>query len=254
MQSIGEKLEEARKRQGISIREAAEATKIRADFLIDFENNRFGQDLPDIYKRGFIKIYARFLRMDAEKAVSDFVLAYTGHSSHKKEKNSLGEVEVESYQNQYTGDTQSEENKVKIDQSVYWKTGIILILVILFMGVVALVVSVLTKEASLPDNSSDSATTTTTGTSNSEGSRITQPNGRKQIILVATGNTDVLIRDATNKQNVIYKGSLVTGQKVPLELNGKLEVISTEVQNIQVERDGGTKRFQGTGTGKFFIE
>ena len=33
MQSIGERLEEARKRKGISLREAAEATKIRSDFL-----------------------------------------------------------------------------------------------------------------------------------------------------------------------------------------------------------------------------
>ena len=30
MQSIGERLEEARKKKGISLREAAEATKIRA--------------------------------------------------------------------------------------------------------------------------------------------------------------------------------------------------------------------------------
>ena len=34
MQTIGEKLEEARKRKGVSVREAAETTKIRGDYLL----------------------------------------------------------------------------------------------------------------------------------------------------------------------------------------------------------------------------
>ncbi|MDP5080533.1 MAG: helix-turn-helix domain-containing protein, partial [Opitutales bacterium] len=47
MQSIGERLEEARKRKGISLREAAEATKIRGDFLGYFEQNKFDFELPE---------------------------------------------------------------------------------------------------------------------------------------------------------------------------------------------------------------
>ena len=44
MQTIGERLEEARKRKGISIREAAENTKIRGDYLQKFEANTFDID------------------------------------------------------------------------------------------------------------------------------------------------------------------------------------------------------------------
>ena len=44
MQSIGERLEEARKRKGISLREAAEATKIRSDFLGYIEQNKMDFD------------------------------------------------------------------------------------------------------------------------------------------------------------------------------------------------------------------
>ena len=58
MQSIGERLEEARKKKGISIREAAEATKIRGDYLQQFENNRFDINLTEIYVRGFLRAYA----------------------------------------------------------------------------------------------------------------------------------------------------------------------------------------------------
>ncbi len=72
MQTIGERLEEARKRKGISIREAAETTKIRGDYLQKFEANSFDVDLPPLYVRGFLRSYARFLELDPERLVSDF--------------------------------------------------------------------------------------------------------------------------------------------------------------------------------------
>ncbi len=58
MQTIGERLEEARKKKGISLREAAEATKIRGDYLQKFEGNHFDIGLTEIYVRGFLRTYA----------------------------------------------------------------------------------------------------------------------------------------------------------------------------------------------------
>ncbi|MEN9661793.1 MAG: hypothetical protein RL324_742 [Verrucomicrobiota bacterium] len=71
MQTIGERLEEARKRKGISIREAAEATKIRGDYLQKFENNQFDINLAEIYVRGFLRGYAQFLKLPADKIIND---------------------------------------------------------------------------------------------------------------------------------------------------------------------------------------
>lgn len=72
MQTIGERLEEARKRKGISIREAAEATKIRGDYLQRFENNQFDINLSELYVRGFLRTYSNFLKLPAERVVSDY--------------------------------------------------------------------------------------------------------------------------------------------------------------------------------------
>ena len=72
MQSIGEQLEEARKRKGISLREASEATKIRSDFLSSIEQNHFDFELPEIYKRGFIKNYANYLELDSQSILNDY--------------------------------------------------------------------------------------------------------------------------------------------------------------------------------------
>ncbi len=72
MQTIGERLEEARKRKGISIREAAEATKIRSDYLHKFESNQFDLNLAEIYVRGFLRSYAVFLKLPADKIINDY--------------------------------------------------------------------------------------------------------------------------------------------------------------------------------------
>ena len=72
MQTIGERLEEARKKKGISIREAAEATKIRGDYLQKFESNQFDIGLTEIYTRGFLRTYANFLKVPADRIVNDY--------------------------------------------------------------------------------------------------------------------------------------------------------------------------------------
>jgi len=72
--AIGQKLEDARNRKGISIREASESTKIRGDFLSSFEAGNFDINLPEVYLRGFIRVYARFLGIDPESAVADLNL------------------------------------------------------------------------------------------------------------------------------------------------------------------------------------
>jgi transcriptional regulator with XRE-family HTH domain len=72
MQTIGERFEEARKKKGISIREAAEATKIRGDYLQKFESNHFDIGLTEIYTRGFLRNYANFLKVPADRLLNDY--------------------------------------------------------------------------------------------------------------------------------------------------------------------------------------
>jgi len=72
MQTIGERLEDARKRKGISIREAAEATKIRGDYLQRFEGNQFDLGLAEIYVKGFLRSYSHFLNLPADRIINDF--------------------------------------------------------------------------------------------------------------------------------------------------------------------------------------
>jgi cytoskeletal protein RodZ len=80
MQTIGERLEEARKKKGISIREAAEATKIRGDYLSKFESNQFDINLTELYVRGFLRTYAGFLKLPADRILNDYAALGRGES------------------------------------------------------------------------------------------------------------------------------------------------------------------------------
>ena len=80
MQTIGERFEDMRKRKGVSIREAAEATKIRGDYLQKFESNQFDIGLSDIYVRGFLRSYAQFLQLPSDRIVNDYASLAQGES------------------------------------------------------------------------------------------------------------------------------------------------------------------------------
>lgn len=95
MQSLGERLEEARKRKGLSIREAAEATKIRGDYLQKFESNSFGLDLPPLYVRGFVRAYARYLDFDPQRFLAEYdsVMAGESRTPRRETRENYGRVE-----------------------------------------------------------------------------------------------------------------------------------------------------------------
>jgi transcriptional regulator with XRE-family HTH domain len=96
MQTIGERLEEARKRKGISIREAAEATKIRSDYLHKLESNSFDLNLPEIYVRGFLQNYANYLKLGAEKILADYktLAPNEGRSSRRDNRETYGRMDL----------------------------------------------------------------------------------------------------------------------------------------------------------------
>jgi cytoskeletal protein RodZ len=69
-QSMGDYLRAARRRRRVSIERAAEDTKIRADFLMRMESDEF-DFLAAAYVRGFLKNYARYLRVDPEPLLTE---------------------------------------------------------------------------------------------------------------------------------------------------------------------------------------
>jgi cytoskeleton protein RodZ len=62
--SIGEALRSAREAQGKSVEDAAAATRIRSSYLEALEQEHFEQLGGNVYAKGFLRSYAKFLGVD----------------------------------------------------------------------------------------------------------------------------------------------------------------------------------------------
>lgn len=277
MPNIGDRLEEARKRQGISIREAAEATKVRSDFLTHFENNQFDFDLPDVYKRGFLKIYGRYLKLDEDKLMTDYNAVLLGASkvaSKRDNREFFGRMDLPE-EPKTLGSTESAppfgEHSAKVaktakikdrpssgpadpmeqktDSTLYWKIGLIVAGTFVLVALLAMLVNMLISPSE-PVDAGDIATTpsaaTTPATPAVPTPSVPDPAQNGPVTILATANAYVLVRQENNLEE-LFKGSLSAGQSVTVERNGIIRVVSPEIQNVTVEIGG--ERFKSNQTG-----
>lgn len=78
--SFGSRIKAERERQGIDLHAVAEETKIRTLYLNALEEENFDLLPPRVYATGFVRRYARFLKMDPDELVKDFQnMAYGNH-------------------------------------------------------------------------------------------------------------------------------------------------------------------------------
>ena len=66
VESVGKKLQQSRLQRGLTIDEAAHATKLRPDKIAALENDDYSRFANNIYAKGFLQIYGRFLKVDVE--------------------------------------------------------------------------------------------------------------------------------------------------------------------------------------------
>lgn len=76
MNSLGSHLKEKREEKGYSIEEVAEATNIASRYLRAIEEHDFSQFPADVYAKGFIRSYAKFLDLDAQSLMMEYSLNF----------------------------------------------------------------------------------------------------------------------------------------------------------------------------------
>lgn len=281
MQSIGERLEEARKRKGISLREAAEATKIRSDFLGHIEQNKMDFDLPDIYKRGFLKNYARYLKLDVDKIMTDYNAQQLSNSRLGKKGGTewFGQMEIKkseaeesaersepeepapygriaakpqrSQTSQTKDDDRDEDDEA--DKTFYMKIGLI------FVGTLALVFVVFGLIWAIlgsGDPSEDEG-----GPDLREPTEISEPANptppasvdNNTITLTASGNVYVLVKQQADNQELLRR-TLSAGESVTIEKDGAVDILFTAGENIVIEQGGERFRPNTSGTAKITLQ
>jgi len=285
MQSIGERLEEARKRKGISLREAAEATKIRGDFLGYIETNKMDFDLPEIYKRGFLKNYARYLKLDVDKIITDYNAQQLSNSRLGKKNGAewFGQMEVKkgsseggegsgesapNSQNSPRSDDEepapygriaarpsrredSDADDEEADKTFYMKIGLI------FVGTLALVFVIFGLIWAILGSGDEAVASPELRDSSEMGqpADFTAPAGvdSNSITLVASGNVYVLVKQQAGNTE-LFRKTMSAGETVTLEKEGAVDILFTAGENIVIEHAGERLRPSTSGTAKITIE
>lgn len=283
MQSIGERLEEARKKKGISIREAADATKIRGDFLDFFEKDKFDIGIPDIYVRGFLSNYSKFLHIDPAKIITDYTSFKLGRSkiskrergdllgrldmpgdsdpptreSHEPEQRpeltqqenqgSLGSYSSGSTETRTSGSGLVTESDSEVDYSLYWKLGFAVAAVFaVFILLVYVVWNVINKES--PEINPELVEAPAIDTS---GAQILQP-AEEVILLIASGDVNVLVIEK-NSNTRLFSDPLAAGDEVEIRKRGPITIAFSDGKNLSYTKSGQTFSPGTDGLGRITV-
>jgi cytoskeleton protein RodZ len=242
MQTIGERLEEARKRKGISIREAAETTKIRSDYLQKFEANTFDLDLPPLYTRGFIRSYARYLDLDPERVIDEFdsTVATEGRTPRRESREVYGRVDFAE-----SGDA---GGRPPMDQALMLKYGLfgggaIVVVVIIF-----LLISIFTSHTGgrTPPLAPAQATAQPGATTPADNSQT--------LTFTATEATRIKIVQDSADKHVVFDGALTAGETRSFHKIGKLLITVEKGSNLRMEVNGRSYSVPVDSYGRFALD
>lgn len=76
-------LGEIRKERGIELVDISNRARISISYLKAIEDERYNDLPPPVYVRGFVIEYARYLKIDPDRAVSDFMAAMESHRTKR---------------------------------------------------------------------------------------------------------------------------------------------------------------------------
>ena len=71
MPTVAEQLRQARETQGLDVHQVAEITKIRTDHIRALEEGDYDQFVAPVYIRGFVRNYAKVLKLDEGQLAAD---------------------------------------------------------------------------------------------------------------------------------------------------------------------------------------
>ena len=71
MATVAEQLRQAREKQNLTVHQAAELTKIKTDHIRALEAGQFDAFTASVYIRGFVRTYARYLKLDEQRLLAD---------------------------------------------------------------------------------------------------------------------------------------------------------------------------------------
>lgn len=271
---------QARTEKGVSVREAADATRLRADVIENMESGAFDYKLPEIYKRGFLRIYAAYLRLNVDEILAEYAAELSrGNFEDAKRRNILSRVataaasatanvaagqreftpppaSVESRFENFDRQESEAESETPDNSSKFIKLAAIFGGVILLVVVIVLIVSSAVSRnapeenpdvqinANMPTQPAAPVSQATAAASND----IAHP----ELVLAITALSDTYIlvypdiKTPDGKPaDAIYTGPLQAGERREFRSVVPLMVKLTDAERVKIERNGAALDLKG---------
>lgn len=258
---FGKKLEEARTRLGVSIRQASEDLKIRSDFLLSFENDHGNFTMPDVYKRGFIKLYARYLKLDPMEIVADFNNYQLGALSPKQQRKqeeaqreSLGRMDLSGTKTESPQDLQttlplnttepiksysaeeSKKHSYPSTQNLYMKIGLIFGGSFAALAIIAIIVTnLISNPSELPSSNEIQQTQEASVPLAANPQEISE-----QLILSGDESIHIVVRQENNKKR-LFAGNVDKDHPVTVARQGPVKVHFSDGSKLTIQKPNGKK-------------
>lgn len=252
MQSIGERLEEGRKRRNVTLEAAAQETKIREEYLMMLEQTN-GKDIPldAIYVRGFIRNYAKYLRMDSGKLLADYDAQEAESTVHnaptpKSQKELIGRLELGAdpqpapvlAQDDTPTVTDSPKAqkaagpKIMLPRPPAWAWPVLAG----FLGVMVLWGIVGAVMANIKPKQTQQKTVSTSS-----------------FKLRAGGDVTVIVKQI-DPEKTLFSGTLRKGEEKLISRQGQVRVQYSDGNLLEVERDGKRYKMGASGAGRRVVD
>lgn len=249
MTTIGQQLQEARKRRGLSLKDASESTKIKIDFLSHFENDRFDFNLPEVYMYGFLKLYANYLKLDTKAIMADYsALKQVSIMDNRKRESRevFGKMHLQK-KPQFLADPNNDFKVLEEDSAVLtedeissyppplkknYKKPLFLGFALAVFGIVAIISIVIWLKEPRGEGLSKAVVV-------KEGvpSDLIEED---TITLIAENQVHVVVRQESNKQR-LFSGTVGPNQPQAIVRQGPVKVHFSDGTSLLIKKSGGQK-------------
>ena len=250
---LGQKLEDARNRKGISIREATESTKIRSDYLSSFEAGDFNINLPEVYLRGFVRLYAHYLGLDHDAIVADLEVEL-GMSSENQRK-SLGSITSNELSDTKDSSPSTTKNSLRsANRSIVSKVVFAVVaLIILLVPIMFLVISNNSNSENMISEENKDLTIAEMKTDISDvKAQVVLLNNELKLATIGPIERLIICDEGENPKRYHEFSNLPIGWEKAIEFTNSFRCYSSSLENLRFAVDDGPERkAEGTGAGSF---
>jgi cytoskeleton protein RodZ len=212
---VGAALRTARTKRGLTIEEAARDTRIRPDLLAALEDEDFGRLLGDVYVRGSLRSYARYLGLSADRVVELYARDAEDPGIPRPPASPMGAAE-----------RAMTASRFRDNQRLILLGAVTLIVVALIFGVVS-------RQRTAPAPAALST-------------RVTQPELDRRITADVVANRDGAQVTVTVDAGVPRTVSLAQGEAQSFEATSSLVVRIADGGSVQLSVSGVDKGSPGT--------